>query len=96
MAADAATPEDDRYEFAGPWTWDWFDASPRGETYGVRRADEVICYTNRHAQGYEDARRIADALNAAADIEPSVIRANDGTGLHRGATCMTCHGRGVM
>lgn len=47
----------------GEWVWDWFDDSPRGETYGVRRADEVLCYTSRTKAGYEDAVRIAAAVN---------------------------------
>lgn len=48
-----------------PWIWDWFDDSPRGETYGVRREHEVLCYTDRTKQGFEDAVRIALAVNAA-------------------------------
>jgi hypothetical protein len=59
---------------APPYEWDWFDDSPRGETYGVRRGDEVVCYTNRFKAGYEDALRIASALNAQAQS------ADDGDG----------------
>lgn len=51
---------------SGPWVWDWFDDSPQGETYGVRREGEVLCYTNRYKRGYEDAVAIAAAMNEAA------------------------------
>lgn len=47
----------------GEWVWDWFDDSPMGETYGVRRESEVLCYTNRTKTGHEDASAIADAMN---------------------------------
>ncbi len=40
--------------------WDWFDDK---HTYGVRRGDEVICYTARTLKGYERAKDIAEALN---------------------------------
>jgi hypothetical protein len=52
-----------------PCKWDWFDDSPMGETYGVRWSTEVLCYTNRTKQGYKDAVRIADAMNAAESRE---------------------------
>lgn len=40
--------------------WDWFDDK---DTYGVRRGDDVICYTGRTKKGYERAKEIAEALN---------------------------------
>lgn len=52
-----------------PASWDWFDNSPRGETYGVRIESEVLCYTNRTKQGYEDAIKIAAAWNTVLSIE---------------------------
>ncbi len=50
-------------EADGPWIECWFDDSPRGETYGVRRESEVLCYTSRTQRGWEDAAHIAYAMN---------------------------------
>jgi hypothetical protein len=44
-----------------PAEWDWFGDK---DTYGVRRGDEVVCYTSRTKRGYERAKQIAEALNA--------------------------------
>lgn len=47
---------------AGVWTWEWFDDL---DTYGVRCGDEMICRTSRTKAGYERAKAIAYAHNAA-------------------------------
>lgn len=50
------------------FVWYWFNDSPLGETYGVRRLvghrADVLCYTNRTKSGYDDAVTIAAAMNA--------------------------------
>lgn len=61
-----------------PWAWAWFDDSPRGETYGVKSGDEVICYTNREKAGYEDAKLIASCFNAVRTISNLHARVEDG------------------
>jgi len=53
----------------GPYGWVWFDDTRMGETYGVRIDDEVVCYTGRTKQGWEDAALIARALNALDEGE---------------------------
>lgn len=56
---------------SGPWACSWFDESPRGATFGVRRADEVLCYTSPNTTGHADAITIAQAINHfGGDVPP--------------------------
>jgi hypothetical protein len=44
----------------------------------VRRGDVVLCYTNREQAGYDDAKLIADNLNAIRTIAALHQRVFDG------------------
>lgn len=72
-----------------PWVETWFDDSPRGATWGVRRESEVLCYTSPTLQGEEDAQLIAGALNNHEAAHDIIDGLNIGTTENRHTLCLS-------